>query len=76
MLPLQQPDHTLAQSPAQILLGIQQRASAMMQMTIRQKEAEQVAPYSSSFQRSMITSVLKADDGGVSQVLPPTASAH
>ena len=34
-----------------------------------------MAPYSASFQRTMISSVLKADDGGVSQV-PPMAAAH
>lgn len=37
-------------------------------MTIRQKESEQVAPYSASFQRTMISAILKAEDGGVSQV--------
>lgn len=38
------------------------------QMTIRQRESEQVAPYSASFQRTMISAILKAEDGGVSQV--------
>ncbi len=38
------------------------------QMTIRQRESETVAPYSASFQRTMISAILKAEDGGVSQV--------
>lgn len=78
---IQRPTHSLqascaAVSPARSWVqlsvachGSQLHATAVPQMTIRQKEAEQVAPYSASFQRTMISSVLKADDGGVSQVL-------
>ena len=42
--------------------------SVCPQMQIRQKEAQQVAPYSASFQRSMIGSILDSPDGGVSLV--------